>query len=338
MVPGLAVHQLAVAVADPGRAGRGLRRAAVPPGGMDQPAPRRATMDTLVSMGTLAAFGWSLWALFFGTAGETGHDPPVQFRHPPQRRRRATSTWKPPPGSPCSSSPAGTSRRGPSAAPAPPCAPCCTWAPRTSRSCATAPRCASRSTSSRSVTGSWYAPARRSPPTAWSRTASSAVDASMLTGESVPVEVDRRRPGGRCHGQHRRPAGRTGHPGRRGHPAGPDGAAGRAGAGRQGRGAAAGRPDLRRVRTGRHRPRRRHPGLLDRHRHRPDGRVHRRGRGADHRLPVRPRPGHADRATGRHRPRRAARASSSRDPRCSSPPEPWTRSCWTRPARSPPAR
>ncbi|WP_026404873.1 heavy metal translocating P-type ATPase [Actinomadura rifamycini] len=31
-----------------------------------------ATMDTLVSMGTLAAFGWSLWALFFGTAGEPG--------------------------------------------------------------------------------------------------------------------------------------------------------------------------------------------------------------------------------------------------------------------------
>jgi Cu+-exporting ATPase len=31
-----------------------------------------ATMDTLVSVGTLAAFGWSLWALFFGTAGTPG--------------------------------------------------------------------------------------------------------------------------------------------------------------------------------------------------------------------------------------------------------------------------
>ncbi|MFG2717031.1 heavy metal translocating P-type ATPase [Streptomyces sp. NPDC048416] len=31
-----------------------------------------ATMDTLVSTGTLAAFGWSLWALFFGTAGRPG--------------------------------------------------------------------------------------------------------------------------------------------------------------------------------------------------------------------------------------------------------------------------
>ena len=32
----------------------------------------QSTMDTLVSIGTLAAFGWSLFALFFGTAGEPG--------------------------------------------------------------------------------------------------------------------------------------------------------------------------------------------------------------------------------------------------------------------------
>jgi Cu+-exporting ATPase len=31
-----------------------------------------ATMDTLISMGTIAAFTWSLYALFFGTAGEPG--------------------------------------------------------------------------------------------------------------------------------------------------------------------------------------------------------------------------------------------------------------------------
>ncbi len=35
-----------------------------------------ATMDTLVSVGTLAAFGWSLWALFLGDAGTPG------MRHP----------------------------------------------------------------------------------------------------------------------------------------------------------------------------------------------------------------------------------------------------------------
>ncbi|MFI6820604.1 heavy metal translocating P-type ATPase [Micromonospora sp. NPDC050187] len=31
-----------------------------------------ATMDTLVSLGTLAAFGWSVWALFLGVAGTPG--------------------------------------------------------------------------------------------------------------------------------------------------------------------------------------------------------------------------------------------------------------------------
>ncbi|MFI7538368.1 heavy metal translocating P-type ATPase [Streptosporangium sp. NPDC049376] len=38
-----------------------------------------ATMDTLVSIGTLAAFGWSLWALFFGSAGTTGMTHPFAF-------------------------------------------------------------------------------------------------------------------------------------------------------------------------------------------------------------------------------------------------------------------
>jgi P-type Cu+ transporter len=32
-----------------------------------------ATMDTLISLGVIAAFGWSLWALFRGGAGEPGH-------------------------------------------------------------------------------------------------------------------------------------------------------------------------------------------------------------------------------------------------------------------------
>jgi Cu+-exporting ATPase len=35
-----------------------------------------ATMDTLISMGTLAAFGWSLYALFLGTAGMPGMTHP----------------------------------------------------------------------------------------------------------------------------------------------------------------------------------------------------------------------------------------------------------------------
>jgi Cu+-exporting ATPase len=38
-----------------------------------------STMDTLISMGTLAAFGWSLYALFFGTAGEPGMTHPFEL-------------------------------------------------------------------------------------------------------------------------------------------------------------------------------------------------------------------------------------------------------------------
>ncbi|WP_330233882.1 heavy metal translocating P-type ATPase [Nocardia sp. NBC_00508] len=38
-----------------------------------------ATMDTLVSMGTLAALGWSLYALFWGTAGIPGMTHPFEF-------------------------------------------------------------------------------------------------------------------------------------------------------------------------------------------------------------------------------------------------------------------
>ncbi|GAA3858653.1 heavy metal translocating P-type ATPase [Streptomyces sedi] len=38
-----------------------------------------ATMDTLVSLGTLAALGWSLYALLFGTAGEPGMTHPFRL-------------------------------------------------------------------------------------------------------------------------------------------------------------------------------------------------------------------------------------------------------------------
>ena len=40
---------------------------------------RAATMDTLISLGTLAAFGWSLYALFFGDAGMPGMKMPFTF-------------------------------------------------------------------------------------------------------------------------------------------------------------------------------------------------------------------------------------------------------------------
>lgn len=50
-----------------------------------------ATMDTLVSVGTLAAFGWSLWALFFGDAGMPGmHD---EFRFTVSRTDGASTMY-----------------------------------------------------------------------------------------------------------------------------------------------------------------------------------------------------------------------------------------------------
>src|SRR5690349_9055876 len=37
------------------------------------------TMDTLISMGVLAAFGWSVYALFWGTAGMPGMKHPFEL-------------------------------------------------------------------------------------------------------------------------------------------------------------------------------------------------------------------------------------------------------------------
>src|SRR5207302_9845019 len=38
-----------------------------------------ATMDTLISLGTIAAFAWSVYALFLGTAGEPGMKHPFEL-------------------------------------------------------------------------------------------------------------------------------------------------------------------------------------------------------------------------------------------------------------------
>ena len=40
---------------------------------------RAATMDTLISMGTLAAYGWSVWVLFTTPAGQIGYQPEHQM-------------------------------------------------------------------------------------------------------------------------------------------------------------------------------------------------------------------------------------------------------------------
>ena len=136
----------------------------------------------------------------------------------------------------------------------------------------------------------------------------SAVDMSMLTGESVPGRGRARRGDRRRHRQRRRAPDRARHQGRRRHRAGADRAAGRGRPDRQGAGPAPRRPHLRHLRADRHRACRSPRSASG------SGtgesatlRVHRRRRGAHHRLPVRARARHADGADGRHRPRRAAR-------------------------------
>ena len=243
-----AVHRLAVGLAGPGRAGRRLGGLALPPGRVDQPAARRHDDGHPgLARASCAAFLWSLFALFFGTAGEPGMTHRVRAdrrarrrarQHLPRGRRRGdhVPARRPllreavqAPGGRGAAGAAGAGRQGRR--------PC-------SRDGAEERVPVDRAAPS--ATGSWCAPARRSPPTASSSRAARAVDASMLTGESVPVEVG---PGDEvtgAHRQRRRPAGRPRDPGRRRHPARADGPAGRGGAERQGRGAAAGRPDLRR--------------------------------------------------------------------------------------------
>ena len=112
--------------------------------------------------------------------------------------------------------------------------------------------------------------------------------------------------GGRDH-QRQRPDRRPRDPRRRRHPAGADGAAGDRGAERQGGRPAAGGPDFRRVRSGRHRARGRDARLLARRRRADREGVRGRRRGAHHRLPVRPGVGDADGAARRDGTRRAAR-------------------------------
>ena len=55
------------------------------------------TMDTLVSVGVLAAFGWSLVALFYGTAGTIGMTHPFRFTLE-RPTGSTTSTSRPRPG------------------------------------------------------------------------------------------------------------------------------------------------------------------------------------------------------------------------------------------------
>ena len=256
------------------------------------------TMDTLVSLGTLAAYGWSVYALFWGTAGTPGHDPSLRADHRALGRRRQHLLR-------------GRRRRDdvparrslarePREAPGRRRAARAHGAGRQGRGRPARRRRGARPRRRARVRRPLRRPARREDRDRRRRRVRHVGDRRRHAHRRVRAGRGRsRRRRRRRDRQRRRTSRRAGDPGRRRHAAGPDGPAGRGGPARQGRGAAAGRPGLGVLRAGRDRPRRRHPGLLARHRHRRE-RGHDRGRGRpDHRLPLRAGPGHADGADGR---------------------------------------
>ena len=56
-----------------------------------------ATMDTLVSVGVLAAYGWSVYALFFTAAGDAGMNMSMSLVPTRATTIICTSRWRPPP-------------------------------------------------------------------------------------------------------------------------------------------------------------------------------------------------------------------------------------------------
>lgn len=157
-----------------------------------------ATMDTLISVGTSAAFLWSLWALFLGTSRHAGHDAPLRVHHRPERRSGEHLSGGGHAASPPSSWRAATSRPARSARPTPRSGRSWNWEPRRSPCCATAVRSPCPRPGWRSGTVSWCAPGRRSPRTArWWRarppSMSPCSPASRCPSRSPPVTPSRER-------------------------------------------------------------------------------------------------------------------------------------------------
>ena len=188
--PRLAVRRLAVAVADPGRTRRRLGRAARSTG---LPGPTPGTPRPPWTPSSRSArsprSAWSLYALFWGTAGEIGMTHPFELHAPARGRlgqhlpRGSHRRHDLPARRPVrrGEGEAAFRRRAARAARA---------RRQGGRRAARRPGgAAPRRASSPWATRSWSALGRRSRPTARCSRARSAVDASMLTGESVPVEI-----------------------------------------------------------------------------------------------------------------------------------------------------
>ena len=271
-----------------------------------------ATMDTLISVGTLAAWGWSVVALFFLDAGEPAHAHAVRARRRPRREREPDLSRgrlgrdRLHSGRPLlRGSRQAARRRG-----------------------AEGTAGAGREGGERSRRAGSRAACRRRGPAGRRqvRRASrrEAADGRCRRGGALgdrQVAADggeragRGRPGRRCDrgdGQRRRPAHRPRDQGRRGHCSRADRTARDRGAVRQGCRSAAGRSRLRSLRADRDRDRRCDARLLDRRRSGRRVRVLGGSRGSDHRLPLCTRAGDPDRSPRGHRPGRAARHPDQR--------------------------
>ena len=236
-----------------------------------------ATMDTLISVGVLAAFGWSLYALFSGTAGEIGMTH--GFSWTAERGDGGSQVYLEVAAGVTVFILAGryfearAKRRSGAALQA--------LLELGAKDVAVLrDGVETRIPVDQLAVGDRFVvrPGEKVATDGTVTDGTSAIDASLLTGEPVPVEVG---PGDARHrrdGQRRWSARGGGDPRRCRHRAGPDRPARPGRPDRQGAGPAARRPRVRRVRPGRDRPRRRHARVLAHrrgHRQRDRG-VHRR--------------------------------------------------------------
>ena len=206
-----------------------------------------ATMDTLVSLGVSASLGWSLYALFIGSAGTIGMRMPFSFVLSTASGR---SIYLDAAAGVTAAVLAGRYLES--------------RAKDRSGAALTAlaelgGQDRGRGPGGRRAPGAHRRAGRRRPVHRAARRAGRhrrrghrrAIGRGRVPAHRR-VRAGRGRPGRRGDrgvGQHERPAAGAGHPGRRRHHAGPDHPAGQPGAGQQGRRAAAGRPDRRRVRA-----------------------------------------------------------------------------------------